>query len=64
MTVYKYVVSTSPANWPEGHIFATIKEARESLPHYGDRGACITELSFTFEDSELVEDTRSVSEEV
>ena len=37
MTVYKYVVSTSPANWPEGHIFATIKEARESLSHYGDR---------------------------
>ncbi len=64
MTVYKYVVSSHPANWAEGHTFTTIKEAREFLINYGDHGACITELSLTLDDSELVEDTRSFSEAV
>ena len=41
MIIYKYVVSSHPDNWVEGH-----------------QGACITELSYEFSESELVEDNR------
>ena len=64
MTIYQYVVSSHPDNWSEGHYFATAKDARDFMSAYGKHGACLTELSFTYEDSELVEDTRPVSEEV
>lgn len=58
MIIYKYVVSSHPDNWVEGHHFNNIKSAREFVLNYGDQGACITELSYEFSESELVEDNR------
>ena len=60
MSVYKYIVSETPANWAEGRAFDTIQEARYFAKKYSE---CVTEISFTFNGSELVEDHRKKSRE-
>ena len=60
--IYKYVVSSDPDNWAEGKLFSSMKEARTFLSARG-RG-CITEISYEFSDSELVEDTRNELEKL
>ena len=54
--VYRYVVSSTPENWAEGTMFASVKEARTFLAAFGP--GCITEVAYEFVDVALVEDTR------
>tara|TARA_Y100001973_G_scaffold88923_1_gene134686 strand:- start:26 stop:202 length:177 start_codon:yes stop_codon:yes gene_type:complete len=54
--IYRYVVSSTPENWAEGKMFASVKEARTFLSAFGP--GCITEVAYEFVDTELVEDTR------
>ena len=64
MTIYKYVVSSHPDNWAEGSMFDSVSAAREFMTQYGDHGAALTEVAFTYDDAELIEDTRPSAEEV
>ncbi len=63
MIIYKYVVSSHPDNWAEGSMFDKISDAQEFMRQYGDLGAALTEVKFTYDDAELVEDTRPSAEE-
>jgi len=59
--VYKYTVSKTPATWGDGKWFGTFEEARDHMSALG-AGLCVTEVAFTFEESELVLDERPESE--
>lgn len=56
--IYRYVVHSHPNNVAEGHTFETVGEARAFMAAYGEHGACLSEVTYEFADSELVEDTR------
>ena len=58
MRIYQYIVHSHPSNMAEGTMFGTIEGARDFAASYGRAGACISEVTFEFADSELVEDTR------
>jgi len=63
MNIYIYVVHSHPNNVGEGTVFNELKAAREFVGQYGNHGACISEVKYSFEDSELIEDTRPEAEE-
>ena len=63
MIIYKYVVSSHPDNWAEGSMFDNVFDAREFMAQYTEHGAALTEVKFTYDDAELVEDTRPSAEE-
>jgi len=58
MTIYKYVVSSHPDNWDEGHVFDNPADAREFMAQYGDHGAVLTEVVLRMTRPMLIWDTR------
>jgi hypothetical protein len=55
MIIYKYIVTNDPSNIDGGMEYERAQVAIEAARL---RSACVVELSFAFEDSELVEDFR------
>lgn len=59
-TVSRYVVSATPEDWNDGDECDSYEEAKGIA---AERGACVTEITYTFEDSELVDDFRPTPDE-
>lgn len=56
--LHKYVVHSHPDNWTEGTWFDKHRDAADfMLCESSDGGACMTEVAYTFEDAQLIQDT-------
>mgnify|MGYP003133735058 CR=1 FL=1 len=55
MDIHKYVVSVQPEDWSDGTYHDTYWEA---VAHASKIAGCITEVVYSFDDSELVTDFR------
>ena len=53
-----YIVHSHPSNVREGTMFKTLDEAHAFAKGYGQHGACISEMIFSYATTNLIEDTR------
>lgn len=55
-SVERYAVSDTPDNWADGDLYDTYEEAKNAaFP-----GRCVTEITYEFSDTDLVDDFRPV----
>ena len=55
MKTYKYIACRNPDRYSDGTMYETYEEARDAAAVFN---GCVIELTFTLEDSEMVDDFR------
>jgi hypothetical protein len=61
MNVYQYIVCEDPDDYAAGIFCDAGTSAKEAKALAQEQNACVIELTFSFEDSELIEDFRGES---